>query len=434
VKKNNYGNNDLEFMSSLSAAVLEKSEKSSRIMLYVIFFALSWLIIWAYFAEIDEVTKGDGKVIPFGQVQVIQNLEGGIVKDILVAEGDSVKINQTLIKIDNKQFESNFEQNSAYYDLLYAKAARLKAEAGIASFALSKQSGAEYDLYQSNKQQLKSKVDMFENQLEKKALDLQEARGKVKSINENYALMTKEIVMTEPLVKKGIASEVDYLKLKRDANRLVEELDGVKISIPKLEAEIKEIKNRLIDTKLEAENKARRELSDVVSELSKLEKQKMALSDQVLRTEVKSPVDGTIKRLFVNTIGGVIKPGMDIVEIVPSAEKLVIEAKIKPSDIAFIRPELNALVKFTAYDFSIYGGLEGKVTQISADTITDRKENSFYLVRIEIDENSGFKGKKKLEIIPGMTVSVDIMTGKKTILDYILKPIIKAKNNALKER
>lgn len=434
MKKNSFRNADLEFMSSLSAAVLEKSEKSSRVMLYVIFFSLSWLIVWAYFAEIDEVTRGDGKVIPFGQVQVIQNLEGGIIKDILIKEGGIVKSGQALLKIDNKQFESNYEQNSAYYELLIAKAARLKAEAGISSFSLSKQSGAEYELYQSNTQQLKSKINMFENQLEKKALDLQEARGTIKNLNESYALMTKEIIMTEPLVRKGIASEVDYLKLKRDSNKLLEELDSVKISIPKLEAEIREIKNKLIDTRLEAENKARRELSDVVSELSKLEKQKLSLSDQVLRTEVRSPVDGIVKKLYVNTIGGVIKPGMDIVEIVPSDEKLVVEAKIKPSDIAFIRPGLKALVKFTAYDFSIYGGLEGKVTRISADTITDQKENSFYLVRIEIDESSAFKGKKKLEIIPGMTVGADIMTGKKTILDYILKPIIKAKSNALQER
>jgi len=443
-----YSELDLEYMSSLSSAVLQKSTKSYQILLWVIFGTASWLLAWAYFADIDEITRGEAKVIPSGHIQVIQNLEGGIVSDIMVQEGDTVKKGEVLLKIDNQKSVSSYEESQLKYNELHAKSIRLQAEALDEPFTIEKDVEKELgrfiiderSLYESHKQELKSEVRVLKEQLSQRDSELQEATSKLKRLKGSYKLMREELKITEPLVRKGLESKVDFLKLKRDVNDLLEKVEAASISLPRMESSVSEIRSKIEQTRLIFKNEAKKELNEVLSEMDRIGQTQSALADQVSRTAVESSVDGVVKQIFVNTVGGVIKPGMDLLEIVPNQDTLIIEAKIKPSDIAFLYPGQKAMVKITAYDFGIYGGLDGEVSRISADTITDRKENSYYLVRIKTDRSylGGAKGdiedSEKKMIIPGMTATVDILTGKKSVLDYLLKPILKAQQNALTER
>lgn len=237
----------------------------------------------------------------------------------------------------------------------------------------------------------------------------------------------------QPLVKQGIASQIDLLKLEREENEAITKLKGVEFSIPKIRSAISEARSKRKEAKEEFANTAHEELNKVLAEKEQLLQSKVALQERVARTDVRSPVNGTVKQLFVNTIGGVVQPGSDIIEIVPDDDSLVLETKIEPADIGFLYPGLKAKIKFTAYDFSIYGGLEGTLDRISADTITDEEGNSFYIARIKTAKTHLGTQEQPLKLLPGMVASVDIIVGKQTILDYILKPIIKAKDTALRE-
>lgn len=240
--------------------------------------------------------------------------------------------------------------------------------------------------------------------------------------------------MTAPMVKQGIKSKIDFLKLKREANEIEKDIEAVELSLPRLESIINEYRSKRVESKQLYINTAKQELNEVTAEMARLQTQQVAFSDQVDRTVVKSPVDGIVQKLFVNTIGGVIKPGADLVEIVPTSKKLFLEVKIKPSDIAFIHSGAEAKVKVSAYDFAIHGGLTGKVVSISPDTITDKQDNTFYIINIATERNYLGTKEHPLNIIPGMTVNVDIVTGQKTVMQYMLKPILKSKQYVFTER
>ena len=441
-KQKAYEEDDIIYMRSLSAAILERVPFHTKILLFSIVTIILWLIIWASFAQIDEITKGIGKVIPSKQIQVVQNLEGGIVSDILVQEGQMVDIGQVLVKIDDTQFASTYEENKLRYQELQAKAVRLRAEANAQKMRLPKELYAsipklideERSLYSINKNQLRKNIAILKEKVKQREAELAEAKAKASQLAHSYELIKKEVEITKPLVKKGLVSQVEFLQLSRQANGMKGDLDAVRLSIPRIKSTIAEAKNTIEETKLDFRSKAKEELNEVEAEMARIKESGDALEDQVNRTLVRSPVKGVVKQLLINTVGGVVQPGMDIVEIVPLDDKLLVEARIKPSDVAYIYPGLKALVKFTAYDFAIYGGLEGTVTFVSADTIVDDEGNSFYLVRIKTDKSYLEKEGKKYDILVGMVANVDIITGKKTVMDYILKPILKAKQGALRER
>lgn len=434
---------DLLYMSSLSAAVLQKSPIKSRLILWVVLGIVTWLITWASLAEIDELTRGVGKVIPSHQVQVVQNLEGGIVSEILVDEGELVDVGQILVKIDDTSFASSYEESLLHQAALRAKAVRLEAESTGRAFKMPKGEyshdeqellNKELSLYKSHKKKLQSDIHVLKNQKIQRQNELKEIRSKEKKLKRAHALMQKEVDLTRPMVAKKLVSKVEFLQLERRANDIQGELEEVQLSIPRIKSTIAEATSKINGAELEFRNAAKQEWNEVVSEINQIMESNEALEDRVKRTSVRSPVKGVVKQLLVNTINGVVQPGMDIVEIVPVQDNLLIETKIKPKDIAYLYPGQKALVKFTAYDFTIYGGLEGKVTHISADTIVDEEGDSYYMVRIKTDKSYLEKNGEKMEIIVGMTANVDIITGKKTILDYMLKPILKAKYNAMTER
>ena len=437
-----YTNKDYEFMQSLSSAILEQTPSRVSRVIKIWFITVLIFIVWASFAEIDEITRGDGDVVPYGQNQIIQNLEGGIVESILVHEGQMIKKGDNILKINNAQSISKSETNKLKYKELLAKKYRLEAQANQKKFfaeptddaELQKQIRLSKNLYDSNMIEFRAKDNTIVQQIEQKKQEYREAQAKIKSLKKSLEYVTQEIAMTAPMVREGVKSKVDFLKLKREANGIENDIEGAKLSLPRLESAIKEFRQKRIENKRLFLNTAKKELNEVTAEISRLQTQQIALSDEVKRTVVTSPVDGIVQKLYVNTIGGVIKPGADLVEIVPTNEKLYLEVKIKPSDIAFLHPGAEAKVKVSAYDYAIHGGLIGNIVNISPDTITDKEENTFYLIYIETEKNYLGTEQNPLKIIPGMTVNVDIITGKKTIMQYILKPILKSKQYVFSER
>ncbi|BCN92466.1 HlyD family type I secretion periplasmic adaptor subunit [Thiomicrorhabdus immobilis] len=442
-RKERIAEQDIAYMSSLSQAALEKPTVRSQMVVWVILLVVVWLIVWANYAELDKIVRGEGKVVPSSQIQIIQNLEGGIVEELFIHSGDKVKKGQILIKLDNTQFASSYGESELREAELTAKAQRLAAEAFDKPFIVSKEKisdpkiqdlyDREFHLYEARQKQLLTSDNILVEQIEQKKLDLQDAYSQQKQLTRSLNLLKKEVSFMKPLVKQGIASQVDLLKLEREENEALSKLKGVEFSIPRLKSAISEARSKRDDAKETFANDAHEQMNQALAEKEQLIKSKEALQDRVDRTDIKSPVNGTIKQMFVNTIGGVVQPGSDIVEIVPDDDSLVLETKILPADIGFIYPGLKAKVKFTAYDFAIYGGLDGSVERISADTITDEEGNSFYIARIKTDKNHLGTKENPLYLLPGMTSTVDIIVGKHTVLDYLLKPIIKAKDTALRE-
>lgn len=429
-------------MNSLSAAVLERTPRKMSRVLKVWLYTTAAFFIWASLAEIDEITRGDGDVIPYGQNKIIQNLEGGIVESILVQEGQIVKEGEVILKINNAKSTSSSRTNEMKYYELEAKRLRLYAEANGLPFEAPKvddenleiQIKLAENLYNSNKIEFNAKDSSFANQIEQKKQAYKEASARVDSLKKSLEFVTEEIQMTAPMVKEGVKSKVDFLKLKREANGIENDIEAAKLSLPRLSSAIEEFRNKRDESNQLFINTAKKELNEVVAEISRLKTQQVEFSDQVDRTMVKSPVEGIVQKLFVNTVGGVIKPGADLVEIVPTSKKLFLEIKIKPSDIAFLHPGAEAKVKISAYDFAIHGSLKGKVVNISPDTITDKKDNTFYIIHVVTEKNYLGTEDHPLNIIPGMTVNVDIVTGKKTVMQYILKPILKSKQYVFSER
>ncbi|SFV75492.1 HlyD family secretion protein [hydrothermal vent metagenome] len=439
MKKINIKNkSDLAYIDSVSSSMLMQKNKKTRIILWVSLFIVIWMIIWAYFAKIDILTRGEGKVIPSNKIQVVQNLEGGIISEILVKEGAEVKKGDVLIKIDATNFQSIYLESKLKYNELQAKSLRLLAESTGKAFyapqAIKKKSPLliqhEFSLYKSNQKQLKNSINIYKNRLKQKQSELKEAKAKIKQLKSNYKLILKELKFNQRLLKKHLVSEVEFLQLQRKANGIYGEIKAIELSLPRLKSMIEESKDNIKGVRLKFQNKAKEAYNEVRAEMQRIKKINVAREDKVRRTYVRSPVDGTIKRLLVNTVGGVVKPAMDIAEIVPSQDNLIIEAKIRPSDIAFLYPGQRAIVKFSAYNFAIYGSLEGTLTHISAGTIIDEiDKKSYYLVHIKTDKNYLGTKDKKLKIIVGMTANVDIITGKTSVLNFILEPILRAENN-----
>ena len=434
--------NDLEYMNSLSAAVIYNRPKKLHWVLIAFLITITLFIIWASIAKIDEIARGSGKVVPNGQNEIIQNLEGGIVSEILVKEGESVEKDQILIKISNEKSNSTVASNELKALYLQAQIKRLESELKREVFTFENSDNEqlndflnnENELYLTNKKQLESKVSILKEQIKQKENESKDARQTIEHLRFSVNAISKEVEMTKPMVDRGIRSQVDFLKLQREQSDAKQKLQSVMLSIPKIESEILEINKKIDETYQMNDSQTSEKLNETVSALKDLEANATASTDQVLRTIVKSPSNGIVQKLHINTIGGAIKPAQDLIEIVPTDYNLIVEVKILPKDIAFIYHGQKAIVKFSAYDFSIYGGLDGHVINISPDTITEKDDKTYYLVRIETEKNYIGEKDKSMKIIPGMVADVDIITGKKTILDYILKPILKTKQYTFTER
>jgi len=420
-------------------ARLDQEPLRARYLLRWIGLILLAFLLWAAFATVDEVTRGTGKVIPSRQVQVVQAVDGGVVAEILVHEGQAVEAGQSLFRIDETRFVSSLRENRVQYLALLAKAARLRALAENTPFQLPPEIvkedptlvEEERGMYDARRRELEAQISIARQQLAQRNQELIEVRSRREQAAQSYDLTAKELAMTKPLAASGAVSDVELLRLERDVGRYRGERDQASAQTVRLQSAIAEASRKVQEQEITFRNEMRNELAETVAKLNSLSEGSTALSDRVQHANVKSPVKGTVKRLLVTTVGGVLQPGKEIVEIVPTDDALLLEARISPKDIAFLWPGQKATVRFTAYDFAIYGGLEAVVDHIAADTVTDEDGNAFYLVRVRTLKSSLGKA---MPIIPGMVAEVDIMTGRKSVLAYLLKPVIRAKTHAFTER
>ena len=429
----------LDWADDADWARLQQEPLRARALLRLAVLFLLLLVLWAAYAELDEVTRGDGKVVPTSQVQVIQSVDGGIVEELPVREGQLVEAGQLLLRVDSTRFLSTMLESRASLLALQAKALRLQALTQGGSFLPPPELlrdapdivAQEMRLYRSRREEISAQVSISQNQLMQRQQELNEVRARKEQAERGLELMLKELNATKPMVATGAVSEVEVLRLDREVARLRGDREQADAQISRVQAAIQEATRRIEEVQLTARNQMSSELSETMSKLSSMSEGGRALADKVKHADIRSPVRGTVKRLLVNTVGGVVQPGKEVVEIVPSDDALILEAQVSPRDIAFLHPGQEAMVKFTAYDFSIYGGLVAEVVNISADSVVDEKGNANYLVRVRTRKASLGPN---LPIIPGMVAQVDILTGKKTVLAYLLKPVLRAKANALSER
>ncbi|MDR9860365.1 MULTISPECIES: HlyD family type I secretion periplasmic adaptor subunit [Pseudomonas] len=430
-------------LPEVNKALIEDAPRVVRLTIWAIIGFFVFLMLWANFAVIDEVTKGDGKAIPSSKIQKIQNLEGGIVAELFVKEGQIVEAGAPLIRLDDTRFASNVGETEADRQSMLLRVERLSAEVDDRPLnfpedvvkAVPGQAKSEESLYISRRQQLHDEIGGLQEQLIQRQQELREFTSKQAQYRQQLGLQRQEINMSEPLVAQGAVSPVEVLRLKRAEVETRGQLDATTLAIPRAESAIKEVQRKIDETRGKFRSEALTQLNEARTDLNKAQATGKALEDRVSRTLVTSPVRGIVNKLLVNTIGGVIQPGSDMVEIVPLDDTLLVEAKIRPQDIAFLHPGQEAIVKFTAYDYTIYGGLKAQLEQIGADTITDEdKKTTYYIIKVRTERSHLGTDEKPLLIIPGMVASVDIITGKKSVLSYLLKPIIRARAEALHER
>lgn len=437
---------DLDFVRDAEAALRDAPSRTTSIFLAVCGVMFLSFFLWATFAEIDEVTRGEGQVVPSSKTQVLQSLEGGIVKEIMAREGATVKKSQVLLRIDDTGFSSDLGELEAKRLSLSVQVKRLRTEATNPD-AESVDFGAELTerapsvvnnektLFRIRKSTLENQLSLLRERLEQRKQELAELQENRKRYRNGLDIAEREFKIKQPLAERGIVSKTDLLKLEREMSDIKGQLATTEQSVPRVEASIREAERLIDEQKLSFRQGAQTELNAKLSELSVVEQSVKGASDRVVRTDIRSPVDGIINKLHVNTVGGVVRAGEPLAEITPVEDALQVDVRIQPRDIAFISPNQKALVKISAYDFTIYGGLDGQVENISPDSTRDPSTNeSYYVATIRTKESVLKKGKQELPIIPGMVGEVDIVTGKKTILDYLLKPIVKAQQQALRER
>lgn len=440
---------NLDVTKDYSRDVFEPYEginKRDHVLLYTVGIIFIVFLVWANLATLEEVTRGEGTVIPSSQVKVIQNLEGGIIEEILVRDGDVVKAGQTLVRLRNVQASSDLNANQKRYLGIKAIVQRLKAEsegATTISFSDDVITGVpesvdnERATFKANKEKVRNQLSVLEQQLSQKKQEVEELTRRISDTSRVLALSNKEMDMLKPAVDRGAAPKMELLQLERSIAERRAELNGLKLALPRSKAAVKEVEERVAELESTAKADAQAEMAERIVEMNSIRETLSALTDRKDRTVIVSPVEGTVKDVKFTTEGGVVQPGEAIMEVVPLGDNLLIEANIRPSDIAFLYSGQKATVKITAYDYTIYGGLVGRVENISADTITNQgqgQEEDFYQILVRTDETSIHHQGQNLLIKPGMKAQIDVLTGEKTIMDYLLKPFKKAAQTALRER
>lgn len=433
---------DAEFMTDLRAAVVSGPRIWSSLLLFVI---LGFVVVagwWTSQAKVPMVARGEGQVIPSSQNQMVQHFEGGILAGILVKEGQIVKRGDILLRVDDIQFKARYREDYARYLGLLAARDRLRAEARGTEPRYSpevlkndaKLAQSETALYKARMAELRHSITVLERQADQRQQELVELASRIGQFGRSLALAREELDITKPLVEAGVTARIELIRLERGINDIEGTLETARQSVPRAQAALREIQGRIEERRAVARSQALAELSETDVKLAVLDESLASMKDRVRRTDVRSPVDGTVQQLKINTIGGVIRPGMDLVEIVPLEDNLLIEARIRPADIGFLHPDQEAKVKITAYDYAVYGSLDATLEEISPDAIVDEQGESYFQVRVRTDKNYLGEEADPKRIIPGMVAQVDILTGERTVLEYMLKPILRARERALRER
>ncbi len=412
---------DFAFANDIRAAVELRTPRTARMLLWAALSLFAVGLIWANFAILDEVKRGNGRVVPSRQMQVVQSLEGGIVGTILVGEGDIVEQGQPLMRIDDTKFASEFGEIRERRAAMAARVARLEAEVQ----GKDKLSFPD-DLRQIAPAAVATETSVFETRARKVAQDIDVLKQQVTRFTDTLKLLDKEVALTRNLYNQKVVPEIEMLRLERQQTDM--------------RGQLAEAQSKISNIVTAFRSQADEDLAKSRADLAVLDENIKSAQDRVRRTELKSPVHGVINKLNVTTIGAVVQPGADLMDIVPLDDTLLVEGRIRPQDIAFIRPQQDARVKISAYDPSVFGSLKGKVERISADTIADDKSErgerpeTFYRVMIRTETNHLGTADSPLPIIPGMVATVEIMTGEKSVLDYLVKPARLLREEALRER
>jgi len=418
----------------------------ARGILALVALVIASFVAWAAIADINEIARGEGKVIPVSKTQIIQSSEPGVVQQIAVVLGQVVRKGQLLVQLDNTTTTSTLGESVAKARALGAKVARLKLEeAGQYDtpficpeeiLAVAKDVCAnEAQLFAADRASYQNKLGVLQERVRQRENELSEAHVNIDRLQQNIEGAQRQYDLIFPLAQKKLVAQTEVLKTERDLTDQKGQLKVYQETIDRLQAAVQEAKLQLGDLALELRQQALTDKAQALAELSVVDETIRGASDRVKRTDIRSPVDGIVNTLEVNTIGAYVDPGRVIAGIVPTADTLLVEAKISPRDVAFVRRGQPAVVKVTAYDFSIFGGLEGVVENISADSLVEKeKGETYYLVQVKTDKSALERNGKSYPIIPGMVASVEIMTGNKTVLSYLMKPINKARSEALTER
>ncbi len=441
--KSKIGEDEKAFLGDIDAVWSDTGSKKQRIVTVLILALLVSFVAWASWATVDELTRGQGQVIASSRTQVITHLEGGILMEMLVTEGVIVDEGQVLARVQNVAAESVLRDTQNQIYQLEASIQRLQAELSGTPLSYSDEIttaapeiiSLQTQIYNTRQQQFLSEMSVLNSQDQQARYELDELEKRLRTATESVSLTRRRLELALPMFERGLYAEVDVLNLQQEVVNLEGEVQSIENNISKAQTVIEEAQLKKELFKSEYDTSIIAEINELTSERNSLQENITAGTDRVVRTEIRSPMRGVVNRIVLNTKGSAVRPGEPIMEVVPLDDTLLIEAKIRPADIGFIYPQQNAVVKLTAYDFSIFGGLEAHVEQISADTIQDGpNQEYFYLVKLRTNQNSLEYRGETLPIIPGMVASVDIITGKKTIMQYLLKPILKAKDNALRER
>ncbi|WP_318449366.1 HlyD family type I secretion periplasmic adaptor subunit [Photobacterium leiognathi] len=438
-------------MSSNLKWANQKHAYRSRKIVWLCSLLVIAIITWAAYSKLEEVVVGDGKVVPTQAIQKIQSLEGGIIEQVLVSPGEQVKQGQILLILDDTRFRTAFQESDEHFRTLQAQIKRLKAELETVKvntrekdwkkqITINHQALDFDDL--SKRAQLNAKanynerISQIESQLEEAQLTieqqteaLRDAKSNTTTLNSSLRLVNKEARMLEGAVKRGAVAEVELIQTRRDQVKIRGEIASSKVAQQKASAALREAIVMRRNLALEFRTSVQAQLNEATNQFAQLEDSQEGLADQLKRTEITAPMDGTIKDILVRSLGGVVKPGEPIMELVPNDSKLIVEARISPQDIAFVSKGLEATIKFTAYDFVVYGGRKGTVTYVSADALQTEDGTAYYRAHIQLHDDPD----TRLQVIPGMQAMVDILTGEKTVLSYWLKPLLRAKASALRE-
>jgi adhesin transport system membrane fusion protein len=410
-----------------SALPIEPS-KAAQYLLYAIASLLLVTLLWASVARLDRVTRGDGKFVPSNHLQQVQYLEGGIIKEILVKPGADVKKGDVLVRVDPTRINAEMSQGKNGYNALAARIARL--EAAAAGRALVFPAGLERaapDIAANERKLFDARKSEFDSALAVEAAKLAEAEAALSYAIETHALADQELAIVAPLVARGIEPKLELIRARQRAAAALGEKQRAEIAVKSATSETERIRSTYFASLADELAKAKAEMSGISGELP-------ALQDKVARTDVRSPIDGVVHRVLVATIGGVVQPGQTIVEVVPHGDTPLVEAKIKPADIGFLRVGQEARVKVSAYDSSTYGAIDGRIETVSPDAIENEKDGQrHFLITVRLEDEAFRTKDGALPLMPGMAAEVDVLNGKRTVLAYLLKPIAEVSNKALQE-
>ena len=433
---------DIEFMSELKAAGSLKPSKASQIFLWTVVAFFAWLIIWASFSKIDERVRGVGQVMPSSAVQVVQSLEGGILSEILVNEGDIVKKNQVLIRIDDVQFAAQGRGIESQIVSLKAKKARLIAESSGEKFVVDTKIANKYSdiianeekLYNSRQKELGTALSIVEDEVKQAESNLIELKNRIESLTKSKSLLAKELKIAAKMVEQKAMPEIEKLKAERSYNDTEGALESARQSLHSFQAKLRVVKNKKEEKLGAFKSHALGELNEVETKIAAIKESLTSVRDKVDRAELRSPVEGIVQKVYLRTIGGVVKPAQKLMEIVPLADDLMIKAKIAPADVAFLKPGQHVKVKITAYDPQLYGSINGTLERIGANTVEDAQGNVFFEIDVRTDKNYLGTKEAPLRIFSGMISQVEVITGKRTVMTYLLKPVLRMKDRAFSEK